>query len=120
MTKESIYELQNIDCNCTNCLYMVRDLEERKESLAWHKQLDFQEFERRKAKWWELYLWYTDRNEPEKATLMKLEHSRMRFEFDKSRYTVHYGCCAKLEKKVSFIPEVCQLDTQDCFINRKS
>ena len=26
MTKESIYELQLIDCNCNDCGYLVRDL----------------------------------------------------------------------------------------------
>lgn len=29
MTKESIYELQKIDCNCNDCGYLVRDLNRR-------------------------------------------------------------------------------------------
>lgn len=27
MDKESIYELQKIDCNCNNCKYFLRDIE---------------------------------------------------------------------------------------------
>lgn len=30
MDKESIYELQKIDCNCNNCGYFVRDIEKTK------------------------------------------------------------------------------------------
>ena len=32
MDKESIIELQKIDCNCNDCIYMVRDFETKK---AW-------------------------------------------------------------------------------------
>lgn len=31
MNKESIYELQKIDCNCNNCGYFVRDIEKTKK-----------------------------------------------------------------------------------------
>ena len=30
MDKESIYELQKVDCNCNNCLYFDRDVEKTK------------------------------------------------------------------------------------------
>lgn len=32
---------------------------------------------------------------------------------------INYGRCEKLNKDVSFIPNVCQLDTQECFEHRK-
>ncbi len=31
MDKESIFELQKIDCNCNDCIYMVRDFETKKQ-----------------------------------------------------------------------------------------
>lgn len=34
MDKESILQLQKIDCNCNDCIYLVRDL----EALKKHKQ----------------------------------------------------------------------------------
>jgi hypothetical protein len=30
MDKDSVFELQKIDCNCNDCTYMVRDLEKFK------------------------------------------------------------------------------------------
>jgi hypothetical protein len=32
---------------------------------------------------------------------------------------INYGYCVRFEKPVSFIPGVCQLETQNCFIHRK-
>jgi len=34
-------------------------------------------------------------------------------------YRIQYGKCNKLKKAVTFIPNVCQLDTQDCFEHRR-
>jgi hypothetical protein len=34
-------------------------------------------------------------------------------------HRIHYGECQKLNKPVSFIPNVCQLETQGCFEHRK-
>jgi hypothetical protein len=32
---------------------------------------------------------------------------------------INYGRCTKLNKDVSFIPNVCQIETQECFVHRK-
>ena len=32
MDKESIYELQKIDCNCNNCFFFDRDIEKTKKN----------------------------------------------------------------------------------------
>lgn len=32
---------------------------------------------------------------------------------------IAYGHCSKLNKPVSFIPETCQIDTQECFKHRR-
>jgi hypothetical protein len=31
MDKQSIYELQKLDCNCNNCAFFVRDIQKTKE-----------------------------------------------------------------------------------------
>jgi hypothetical protein len=77
MDKESIYELQKIDCNCNDCKFMIRDFE------------TFKSFD----------------------TLYQGQ--------EKASHRIHYGDCSKLNKKVSFVPNVCQLETQDCFKHRK-
>lgn len=35
-------------------------------------------------------------------------------------YRINYGYCEKFNKKVSFIPNMIQLDTQKCFVHRKN
>ena len=34
-------------------------------------------------------------------------------------YRINYGKCTKLNKDVSFIPNICQLHTQGCFEHRR-
>lgn len=77
MDKESTYLLQLIDCNCNDCMFMVRDFEK----------------------------------------LKKFNHLHTGQE--KSGHRVQYGNCEKLIKPVSFIPNTCQIETQQCFKHRK-
>jgi len=35
-------------------------------------------------------------------------------------HRINYGYCSKLDKPVSFIANVCQLETQSCFEHRKN
>jgi hypothetical protein len=69
-------ELQQIDCNCNDCKFMVRDF----EMLNKHKQS------------------YSGTGLMDK---------------------LNFGKCTKFSKSVSFIPNTCQLETQDCFEHRK-
>lgn len=43
---------------------------------------------------------------------------KMRFQYDNG--TINYGYCSKLNKHVTFIPNTCQLETQECFKHRSS
>ncbi len=81
MDKESVYELQKIDCNCNDCGFMVRDFEK-------YRSFDH------------LYT-----NSQGKVT--------------NPSHRINYGNCNKFNKPVSFIPNRCQPETQDCFIHRK-
>lgn len=76
MKKESIFELQLIDCNCNDCVFMVRDFE-------------------------------------------KLEAHKKTYEGTGLMDRLAFGDCTKFNKPVSFIPETCQLETQECFYHRK-
>ena len=78
MEKDSIIELQKIDCNCNDCKFLQRDFEKRARFDSLH--------------------------EGQKNASHRL----------------NYGTCKKLEKEVSFIPNACQLDTQDCFEHRRT
>lgn len=119
MDKESIFELQKIDCNCNDCVFMNRDQERFKQSQELHYKWQLSHFNITKdnlllkAKEWD------KRNEPDKAEYLRKEVSRMKFQFDKKEAFINYGYCTKLNKNVSFIPNVCQLDTQECFKHRK-
>lgn len=99
MDKESIFELQKIDCNCNDCFFMDRDFETQKKWQSFHRELQLKEFEHKK----------------------RIEEIRTnaKFQFDKSGL-LQYGKCLKLRKGISFIPNTCQIETQQCFKHRKT
>jgi len=39
--------------------------------------------------------------------------------YQNARFRINYGNCTKINKAVSFIPNILQLETQDCFVHRK-
>ena len=80
-SKDSILDLQNIDCNCNDCVFMNRDIDKYNSFNA-------------------LYT-----NEKGEVT--------------RPSSRVQYGKCSKLNKDVSFIPNTCQIDTQNCFEHRR-
>ena len=118
-------ELQQIDCNCNDCKFMVRDFAKFQKWSDWNKGLQIIDFEKKKAK----------AIEDAKAQLAEVQirgikseirgseyvlkkANKMEFVFDKSGL-LSYGNCTKLNKEVSFIPDICQLETQNCFEHRK-
>jgi len=81
MDRESIIELQKIDCNCNDCVFMERDIDK-------YKSFD--------------HLYTNDMGKIERPS-----------------HRVQYGRCLSFKKDVSFIPNVCQLHTQECFKHRR-
>lgn len=116
MNNEGAILLQNIDCNCNNCIHMERDIEKYNHWAKWHENLDFIEFEKSKQKAMAEALSITDLKNRE-GMLRVAE--KMKFQFDK-KGLINYGACTKLNKNVSFLPNICQPDTQLCFENRRS
>lgn len=78
MDKESLYELQKIDCNCNNCKFMIRDL-------------------KLKSKW---------------------DNTELHKDQKNASHRIHYGFCQTFNKSVTFLPNICQIDTQKCFKHR--
>jgi len=120
MDKESLYELQKIDCNCNDCGYMKRNLNLYNESVKLHHQWQLDYFNTiranliKKAREWKY-----KKNDLLKWDALMTEAENMKFQFDKSTNTISFGTCTLFNKEVTFIPNVVQLDTQTCFKHRK-
>lgn len=91
-----------------------RDLAKFDQWAAWHRNLEQQEFERAKAKAIADALAVED--EKNREGMLRIAH-KMKFQFDKSKL-LNYGRCLKFKKQVSFIPNICQVETQECFEHR--
>jgi len=120
MDKESIFELQKIDCNYNDCIFMQRDIEKFKKSQEHHLKMQSDYFQTLKNKVIEkANFWRYKKGDLEKWSDIAMEADRMKFQFDKSAAMINFGKCTKLDKEVQFIPNTCQLDTQECFKHRK-
>jgi predicted transcriptional regulator len=97
---------------------MVRDLQKRQESLARHKEWSLNHFNKLLARMDENIEDKRRKNKPGLEQLI-LERSRMKFQFDSSKTVIHFGKCVKFDIEVDFIPNTCQLHTQQCFKHRK-
>jgi hypothetical protein len=115
MDKDSTYELQNVDCNCNNCIFLYRDITTWQKWHDWHKDLEFIEFKKSKEKAIAEALLIED--EPNRNGMLRTAN-KMKFQFDKSKL-ISYGKCSRLGKEVRFLPNTCQLNTQSCFMHRK-
>ena len=116
MDKESIYELQKIDCNCNDCAFMIRDNVLFNKWKEIQRQYQFKKFERDKANL--LLIVEKCKDEVGKKELMR-KYNKMQFQFN-SAGLIHYGNCSKLNKQVTFIPTFMSTDdTFNCFVHRK-
>lgn len=118
MTKESIYELQLIDCNCNDCGYLVRDIDAYKKAVELDDANQLWCFRRMKAR--------RIRNarikikkDPIKGELALKEAVALKYTYKPQKVHTNYGNCQKFNKPVTFIPNTLSLETQDCFIHRK-
>ena len=114
MDKESIYELQKIDCNCNDCKFMVRDFDKFKKWENWNREMQLADFAIKQAKEIE----DAKKQIPYNQWLVD-KAMKMQFQFDR-KFLISYGHCTKFDKDVSFIPEICQLENQECFEHRRS
>lgn len=118
MDKLSTYLLRKIDCNCNDCALMQRSMERYKESTTTHEKWQRDYFimmkERRTTQAYD----YVKKYEYDKAESLFREVDKMVWQFDKSTAMLQFGQCVKYDKLVVFQPNVCQPDTQHCFVHR--
>lgn len=122
MDNESAYLLQKIDCNCNECFFMKRDLAKYKKWEDWHRKTSFEDFSRRKEKAIreaENVIKNTEDERQKRSGVGMLRvANKMKFQFDKFGL-IKYGDCLKFNKPITFLIDVCQLETQSCFSHRK-
>jgi len=112
-------ELQNLDCNCNNCLFMLRDLTKFRASQELHRTWQQNYFNTIKQNLLDRAALWMKRGFPDKAAFVTREATRMKFQFDKKEASINYGYCSHKNIDVTFLPNTLQLDTQECFVNRK-
>jgi hypothetical protein len=119
ISPESVIELQKLDCNCNDCVFMVRDMETYKKWENFHREVQQNEFDRKVARLNKQADEYYKKQEFVKGLALEKELRGMKFVFDKSYVSFNYGNCTKLNKSVSFMPNTIQLETQQCFKHRR-
>jgi len=127
MDKESAYLRQKLDCNCNDCAFMVRDfdaLENAKQVAEAGNLALFKKWQRRKMQ----QAWDVNNKQNQTPEQQEKNHERcsdLIKEVKKRKFIyshdsgILYGKCEKLNKQITFIPNVCQLETQECFLHRK-
>ena len=115
MNKPSFIELQKIDCNCNECIFMERNFISFNKWSLFHKDLQQKDFKRKRELAFKIANECLDAKG--KETLLKAAN-KMVFQFD-SRSLISYGNCLKFTKPVSFMVGICQIDTQKCFKHRR-
>lgn len=131
MDKESIIELQKIDCNCNDCVYLSRLLDKQNDILAADKISQEEIFyivKDNKTKDIQTTIESLFKNKliilNADKKISKLKNKLQVLKKDKYGYQgqktpVQYGLCKRFNKEIHFIPNTLQLETQDCFIHRK-
>lgn len=95
---------------------MERDIDLFNKVIADDKATQLQSFRNRKAK----AIWNARRHDdPTKRSEALKDAMKLKYAYMPQRVAINYGQCIKFDKRVSFLPNTLQLDTQDCFVHRK-
>lgn len=114
------FDLQTLDCNCSDCKHFTRSISKRQKSVDLHYKWQKDAFDGNRLRIIEKAEYWISKGEKQKAKALLKEARKLVFQFDESECAIHYGECGKLNKEVSFIPETIQLETQECFEHRRS
>ncbi len=114
-------ELEILDTNCNNCKFMVRDMDKFKQSLELHHKWQLDEFNKNKQKLVDKANWYKKQfYDLENWDLLLSEAENLRFQLNKKECLINYGRCSKLDKDVSFIPNLHSPENDNCFEHRRT
>jgi hypothetical protein len=123
MNKESIIELQKIDCNCNDCKFLDRNIARYNTVVACDYDSQYWFFRRKKArrilsarKKIQKAITLQDK---EKYMIALQEAVAMEFHYFVQNAPIQYGECSKFNTELSFIPNTTQLETQQCFEHRR-
>lgn len=117
---ERAYNLQKLDCNCNDCGFLTRNLDAFNKSLKLHEKWQLGYFNGIKERLIETANFYKNkRGDLARWDTILDQVEKLKFQFDKSTCKISYGTCSKFNKDVSFLPNTCQIETQDCFVHRK-
>ena len=111
-------ELQNIDCNCNDCIFMVRDFDKFNQSKVDRDRWQRLTFDNTKNKLLLDAEEHKRKGRFDKAINTFKSAYSMKYEFTNDS-KISFGNCSKFNKDVAFTPNTCQLDTQDCFTHRR-
>jgi len=122
-------DLQDLDCNCNNCVNFERSLSKRQRHVDFHYKMQKDHFDTTRMKLLEKGEYHLNKAKlnPEKADYYKdkaknnfNEARKMKFVFDEGSCSLLYGRCLIKQKDVSFIPETMMEENFNCFRNRKA
>lgn len=118
MGPESRIQFQEIDCNCNDCTYMIRNLRKLDEAKQDARDYAASSIKRIRAKRLDEANDSLERGNVRSYEGILLERRSVSV---KSNYRsgLSFGDCTKFNKPVSFIPNILQLDTQECFEHRR-
>lgn len=114
-TPKPSYELQLIDCNCNDCIFMKRDMVKFKKWESLNREIQLSDFTKSKDK--AIKDAISVKDESGRRGQLRVAN-KMNFQFDREGQ-INYGDCEKFNKPVSFLPNICQIETQECFKHRK-
>jgi ribosomal protein L22 len=117
--KESIYLRQKIDCNCNDCAYLQRDIDLKNKWVEKHRIWSIQSYVRSKERLVAKAKKKIEKGKVDEARAILREVRKVRYQFSKKPLSLQYGNCLKTGEAINFIPNTCQLDTQECFVHRK-
>lgn len=117
INREALYERQNIDCNCNDCHFFERDIEAWNRSNGFHLRYQIRLYRTYKAQLTKRAEEHRENGDYDKALQVEKFRDSLRFQFSYESGLV-FGKCGRFNKDISFIPNVCQLETQGCFEHR--
>ncbi len=118
MDKESIILKQEVDCNCNDCGHFVRSSEALNASKKRHRQWAAASIRMRRKRFWEEAQKALGAGKRDSCTELLREHSRVTVDKGYKAGLV-FGRCAKYNKPIQTVSNVCQVDTQECFVHRR-
>jgi len=111
-------EQQIIDSNCNDCKFLVRSLVKRQKHIDFLYIEQKRLFDTKRLKLVEAAEDWIVKGERKKAKDILKQVNEMNFVFSLNS-RIAFGYCSKNKKDVSFIPNTCQLETQECFQHRR-